>query len=66
MTGESDKDKILSKVRECAARNPGSFGEPFIAIKMEGRKKKADVSGMLALHSALRVDPYLETAGLEG
>ncbi len=66
MTGERDKERLLAKALECAARNPGSFGEPFVAIKIEGKKKKADVSGMLALHSALRVDPYMETTELEG
>lgn len=66
MIGECDPQKIIAKARECAAKNPGSFGEPFIAIKIEGQKKKADVSGMLALHSSLRVDPYFETSELEG
>jgi tetrahydromethanopterin S-methyltransferase subunit A len=66
MIGECDPGKIMVMARECAAKNPGSFGEPFIAIKIEGQKKKADVSGMLALHSSLRVDPYFETTELEG
>jgi tetrahydromethanopterin S-methyltransferase subunit A len=65
MMGDSDKEKILARARECAARNPGSFGEPFVAIRIEGKRKKADVSGMMALHSALRVDPYLEATELE-
>jgi tetrahydromethanopterin S-methyltransferase subunit A len=66
MVGEVDPEAIMAKARECAARNPGSFGDPFVAMRIEGARKKADVSGMLALHGRLRVDPYLEVARMEG
>jgi tetrahydromethanopterin S-methyltransferase subunit A len=64
--GVTDPAVIVAKARECAARDPGTFGEPYIAIQIISASKKHDVSGMLALHRAVKVDPYGEIAGMEG
>ena len=65
MLDVSDPEAIMAKARECAARNPGSFGEPYIAIKIEKAATHVDVSGMLALHRLVNVNPYGEVKEME-
>ena len=65
MLDVSDPNVILEMARECARRNPGSFGEPYIAIKLVKETARVDVSGMLALHRLVNVSPYGEVKEME-
>ena len=65
MLDVTDTSAILDKARECAKRNPGSFGEPYIAILIKKESTHVDVSGMLALHRLVNVNPYGEVKGME-
>jgi tetrahydromethanopterin S-methyltransferase subunit A len=68
MLGVTDVGAIGSMVDELTARDPGSFGEPYMAIQFtEGGKGGglASVSGSLALHRDILVDPYGEVTPFE-
>ena len=63
MVGTTDPGAIVARADELASRDPGSFGEPFIAVEFTERKGRggtASVAGALAFHSTLVVDPYCE------
>jgi tetrahydromethanopterin S-methyltransferase subunit A len=55
LIGVKDKDKIDKEIKECIAKKPTSFGEPYIAIRI-----KPEISVKLddkrALHSRIVVN----------
>ena len=61
MLGVTDPEEIGARADELKARDPGSFGEPFIAVEFTAGKKDPGMSaseGTLALHRTLVMDPY--------
>lgn len=67
MIDVEDLDVIHTKVKECIARDPGTFGEPYIVIKIEETGRKGPVlDDMLTMHNSLAIDPYGEIHSLLG
>ncbi len=55
LIGCCDEKKINEEILGCNARNPGCFGKPFIAIRLE--RKSTSVQGDLhALHARVMLD----------
>ena len=63
MVGETDPEAIARKAGELRLKDPGSFGEPYLVIQVEDAGKgggMSAVTGSLALHNTIIVDPYGE------
>ena len=58
MIDDPNIDSINAKIEECRARNPGSFGEPYTAIKIENveRKRGAVLTGGISLYADFTID----------
>jgi len=59
MIGCVDLDTIEKAMEDCISRNPGSYGEPYIAIRLEeksSRKMGPGLSGKIALYADLTID----------
>jgi len=65
LLNETDMGVLLESIEHCLSKDPGSFGEQYIAIQIntESRAIK-DFEDSLALHSSLAVSPFLEISGL--
>lgn len=53
-----DSEKIAAAVKDCAFRNPGSFGEPLVIEPVERDKVVEVLHSEYALHSKIDVDLY--------
>jgi tetrahydromethanopterin S-methyltransferase subunit A len=65
MMGVTDPEEIGARADELKLRDPGSFGEPFIALEFTSEKKGPGMSaseGTLALHRTVVMDPYGEVS----
>jgi len=58
LLGVTDKNILESSIDDCLAKNPGSYGEPYIAIRIEQTTEAHKLSGDIALHSAINMDLY--------
>lgn len=62
----TERGLLLETIDDCLDRNPGSYGDPYVAIRI-----KTDSGGCrmlvdsLALHNSLVVSPFLEIGNLE-
>jgi len=68
LLNNTDMETLLQTIDDCLERNPGSFGEPYIAIQIKVGKKEGgfqSAGDILALHNSLIVDPYLEVRAME-
>ena len=52
LLGETNHGVIAKSIQEYLAKNPGSFGEPFIAIRLQPQEKKS-IDDKRALHSKI-------------
>lgn len=50
-----DKDKIKNAVGSCLSKNPGCFGDSYIAIRISS-KVKTSLDDKRALHSKIKID----------
>ncbi len=64
MVGETDINKIIEAVTKVNERDPGSFGEPYIAISMK-KKTVSKFQADLALHASLKVTPWGDIESME-
>lgn len=64
MIGNTDMDDIMEQVEEANKSNPGSFGDPYIAIRIRERAR-SKFEAELALHSTIKVDPWGQIEPLE-
>ena len=55
LVGEKDKEKIDEKIRECIAKKPKVFGEPYIAIRIKP-EVAVKLDDKRALHSRIVVN----------
>jgi tetrahydromethanopterin S-methyltransferase subunit A len=55
LIGVKDKDKIDKEIKECIAKKPTSFGEPYIAIRMRP-EISVKLDDKRALHSRIVVN----------
>ncbi len=60
----TSKEKIDEAVEKCIENNPGSFGEPYTAVKIEMKEETA-FEADFALHSSLKVSPWGEISAME-
>jgi len=61
----TDIDMLQSHLDESVERNPGTFGEPFIALQTKRESTAGTILvESLALHNSLIVDPFLEVGNL--
>ncbi len=58
MIGEKDIDKITERIEHCNNNNPGSFGESYIAIRIEqrGKKRGVNMAGTISLYADFIID----------
>ncbi len=64
MVGVTDMDAIMEAVDEAREKDPGSYGEPFIAISIK-EKTISKFEAEMALHSSLKVTPWGDIEPLE-
>ncbi|MFP3871595.1 MAG: tetrahydromethanopterin S-methyltransferase subunit A [Candidatus Natronoplasma sp.] len=64
MIDVKSKEKIEEMIEKKVEEDPGSFGEPYTAIKIE-REEKTKFHANFALHSSLRVSPWGEIEPFE-
>ncbi len=57
MIGETDLEKIEEEIDDAVGEDLGSYGEPYIAVQIEG-KEETKFSADYALHSRLKVSPW--------
>ncbi len=63
--GITDRSILMDTLDTCHFRNPGSFGDPFIAIRIqEERQTSIGLTDMLALHNTLSISPFLEISNM--
>jgi len=62
MIGVTSAHEILAKVKQLAYSPKETFGEPYLVefVEREKTSQMVSLSGKLALHKDLIVDPYLE------
>ncbi len=64
LLGVTSKDKIEEAVDKAVENDPGSFGEPYTAVKIEDEKETA-FEADFALHSSLKVSPWGKISSME-
>ncbi|MFW6064078.1 MAG: tetrahydromethanopterin S-methyltransferase subunit A [Candidatus Natronoplasma sp.] len=60
----TSKEKIDEAIERCIDKNPGSFGEPYTAVKIE-TEEKTGFEADFALHSSLKVSPWGKISSME-
>ncbi|MEF8873842.1 MAG: tetrahydromethanopterin S-methyltransferase subunit A [Candidatus Thermoplasmatota archaeon] len=60
----NSKEKVEEAIDDSIEKNPGRFGEPYTAIKIE-KKERSKFHADFALHSSLRVSPWGDIASFE-
>ncbi len=55
LIGVKNIEKINKKIYECIFNNPGVYGKPYIAIRIESTKK-FEIDDKRALHSKIKID----------
>ncbi|MFP4051200.1 MAG: tetrahydromethanopterin S-methyltransferase subunit A [Thermoplasmata archaeon] len=63
---ETEEKTILESIESYINKDPGKYGEPYIAIRIKD-KKKSKLKADLALHASLKVTPWgdISAAGSE-
>jgi tetrahydromethanopterin S-methyltransferase subunit A len=58
MIGNNAVNDVIRMIDQCTTRNPGSFGEAYVAIKLEesGKRKGISMSGSISLYADFTVD----------
>jgi len=64
LLGVTSKVKIGKAVKRCIEKGLGSFGEPYIAVKIE-KKEETAFEADFALHSSLKVSPWGKISSME-
>ncbi len=64
MVGETDLSKIKEKIGYAIDKDPGSYGEPYTAVKIK-EKEETTFSADMALHASIKVDPWGEVSKME-
>jgi len=64
LLGETSKKKISEAVERCLNKDPGSFGEPYTALKIEMKEENV-LEADFALHSSLKISPWGEISSME-
>lgn len=64
LLGVLSQDKIEETIDECIEKDPGSFGEPYTAVKIE-QAEKSTFEADFALHSSLKVSPWGKISSME-
>lgn len=62
MLGETDIEKIKERIDEL--EDPGSFGEPYIAVSIK-KKERSRFEADLALHASVQVSPWGDVSPME-
>lgn len=62
--GTTSKKTIEEIIESCIEENPGSFGEPYTAVKIK-KKEKSIFKADFALHSSLKVTPWGKISKME-
>ncbi|MCK4718412.1 MAG: tetrahydromethanopterin S-methyltransferase subunit A [Thermoplasmata archaeon] len=58
LLGEEKEEGLLKAIDDCIEKDPGSFGDPYIAIKIETKgAQMEDLQGKIALCRDLLLDP---------
>ena len=65
MLDNVNKVELLEKIDECISRNPGSFGEPMVAVEIKEKKRGHRLSGKISLHASILIDPIGKVTALE-
>ncbi|MEF8836072.1 MAG: tetrahydromethanopterin S-methyltransferase subunit A [Candidatus Thermoplasmatota archaeon] len=60
----TSKEKIDETVERCIDKDPGSFGEPYTAVKIETKEETA-FEADFALHSSLKISPWGKISSME-
>ncbi|MFP4000839.1 MAG: tetrahydromethanopterin S-methyltransferase subunit A [Thermoplasmata archaeon] len=64
LIGTKDQEKIEEAIEDCVKRDPGSYGEPYTAVKIE-QKEESAFEADFALHSSLKVSPWGKISSME-
>lgn len=64
MVGVTDMEKIQEKIDHSQKNDPGSYGEPYTAVKIK-EKEETTFSADIALHASIKVDPWGEVSEME-
>ena len=58
MIGNNATNDVVSMINQCTSRNPGSFGEAYVAIRLEesGKRKGVGMSGKISLYADFTID----------
>lgn len=59
-----DEDDIKNSIKTFSSKNPGSYGDPYIAIRIK-KKEKSKLEADLALHSSLKISPWGDVSSAE-
>lgn len=62
--GTTSKENIEEVIESCIKRDPGSFGEPYTAVKIE-KREDSGFEADFALHSSLKVSPWGKISKME-
>lgn len=65
MINVTDHTQLKEKLAELATTNPGSFGEPYIALPVKKEREVPVFSASLALYKSLSVSPFGEIQPFE-
>ena len=65
MLDNVSKDQLLERIEQCISQNPGSFGEPMIAMEIKEKKRGHGLSGKISLHASILIDPIGKIMALE-
>ncbi len=60
----NSKERVEEAINEAREKDPGSFGEPYTAIKIE-KKERSKFHADFALHSSLRISPWGQITSFE-
>ncbi len=64
LLGVTSKEEVEETVKRCIEENPGRFGEPYTAVKIE-MKEETSFEADFALHSSLKISPWGEISSME-
>ncbi len=64
LVGETSEEKIEEAVDKAYRKDPGSFGEPYTAVKIK-EKEKTTFEADFALHSSIQVSPWGKISSME-
>ncbi|MBS3790014.1 MAG: tetrahydromethanopterin S-methyltransferase subunit A [Candidatus Thermoplasmatota archaeon] len=60
----TSKEKIDDAIERCLEKDLGSFGEPYMAVKID-KKEETAFEADFALHSSLKISPWGKISSME-